>query len=94
MASIVVTMRWLICCSSFWYASYTGQNAVPSASVRLRFSATTSFLSALIFWRRMSMLAVPAVPEVWAIAGAARATAIVNAVINLSRVIIQVSQVS
>src|SRR5574341_1198723 len=49
-----------------------GQNACASASVRPMFAATSSFLSALIFWRRISIFIVPLS---WAVAGVASATA-------------------
>src|SRR6187455_993108 len=49
-------VRLLRAVRSFWKDSYTGQNAVPSFSVSCIASATTSFLSAFSFSRRMSML--------------------------------------
>ena len=42
---------------SFWYASYTGQNAAASCSDRFMLAATSSFLSARTFSLTISMLA-------------------------------------
>src|SRR5471032_3121018 len=86
--------RSLIFFRAAWYSSYTGQKAFPSASVSCMLAATSSFLSALTFWRRISMSLEVGLAEglavalCWAMAGMASAAAIARGRIFKSFIVI------